>query len=852
MPKATRGTTKAQGKKPLADYAAKRDFSKTQEPAPRAGQGAKHRAKTLSFVIQKHAARRLHYDLRLELDGVLKSWAVTRGPSLAAGEKRLAVQVEDHPLDYGDFEGTIPKGEYGGGEVIVWDRGTWTSMGDPHRGLEKGHLEFALVGEKLHGRWHLVRMRSRRGESKPQWLFIKAEDDYARSGKDAEITDNAPLSVKTGRPIDALKTEDHQPTAASQPRSTSKRAKAHKKRPDPLPDFIEPCLATLVAMTPNDPAMIHEIKFDGYRIQVRCEAGEIKYLSRSGLDYTDKIVPSTLHDEIVSLGWNNVIVDGELIVEGPGGLSDFAALQHALKANARDRLRFMAFDCLFHEGQDVRMRSLSERKTILRDILPESTVFVRYSEDIAQGGTTLLNHACRMGLEGIVSKRRDAPYRSGRGHDWLKSKCVAREEFVIAGFTPSTAMKRAIGALVLGVYEGDRLMPVGRAGSGFSVDTAQALFAAFNTHKRATPPFAVKPETSLARGAVWIEPVFVADIEFRGVTPEGALRHPVFKGLRDDKDPFTVTRQPDKKNERQKNKVKKEISPLTHPERIFWPDVGVTKQGLLDYYEAIFDWMAPHIVGRPLALIRCPDGVGPHCFFQKHAWAGLSQAVQRVRDPSNEEELLVVNDFDGLAAFAQAGVLEIHPWGAKIETIEQPDRVIFDLDPGEGVPWSALIDAAQEIRMRLQNLGCESFVKTSGGKGLHVVIPFEPLHDWATVKDWTHSIATQMAAERPQAYVATIKKSARAGKILIDYLRNGRGATAVAVFSPRARPGAPVSTPLAWDELDAIAPTQFHIGNIFARLDHLKDDPWKNFFTVEQKLPIEKAKRESKKGTQQR
>ena len=836
-------------KKPLADYGAKRDFSKTREPKPSTGKArtkAPRPRAALTFVVQKHAARRLHYDLRLELDGVLKSWAVTRGPSLQPGEKRLAVQVEDHPLDYGDFEGTIPQGEYGGGAVIVWDRGTWSSDGDPHAGLNKGHLVFSLRGEKLRGDWHLVRMRARRNETKPQWLLIKSDDEAARTGPGADITATAPLSVKTGRPIEALA---HPDTSMAKP-ALRKQGRAKRRQKQDLPSFIEPCLASLVNTTPQGANFLHEIKFDGYRIQIHCRDGTIRYLSRSGLDYTDKIVPSALHDEIVSCRWNDTIIDGELIVESASGVSDFAALQNALKKGQRERFIFMAFDCLFHDGKDLRSSPLHERKEILQAILPGHVHRVRFSEEIAEGGKALLDHACRLGLEGIVSKRRDAPYRSGRGLDWVKSKCTTRDDFVIAGFTASTAMRRAIGALVLGVYDRQVLTLVGRVGSGFTSDTAQSLYQLLAAHKRPTPPFEVRPEPSLARGAIWTDPVLVADIEFRGVTPDGALRHPVFKGIRDDKEAKSVKRPSTLKPQQAKAEPRPSQSfPLTHPDRIFWPDVGITKQGLADYYDAIFDWIGPHIIRRPLSLIRCPDGVGSHCFFQKHAWAGLSDIVRRVRDPAGDDEWLMIEKKEGLLAFAQAGVLEIHPWGSRIDHIEQPDRIIFDLDPGEGVTWSALVVAAREIKDRLHDLGRDCFVKTSGGKGLHVVVPIDPDHEWDDVKAWTHDFATRMAADTPQNYVATIKKAARRGKILIDYLRNGRGATAIAAFSPRAREGAPVSAPIAWDELDAIAPSQFHLGNIMSRLDHLKTDPWQDFFKVRQSLPLASRPQKPKKGT---
>lgn len=845
MAKRTVQRAKNKPKAALADYEAKRDFSKTREPRPASRRTAK--TQKLAFVVQKHAARRLHYDLRLELDGVLKSWAVTRGPSLAAGEKRLAVEVEDHPLAYADFEGTIPPGEYGGGEVIVWDHGQWLSEGDPHRGLAKGHLEFELRGQKLKGRWHLVRMRARRNETKPQWLLIKADDTAARSGQEAEITATAPLSVKTGRAIEALRNAEPRKAQARATQASRRHKKAN------LPPFIEPCLASLVDKTPEASGYIHEIKFDGYRLQIRCDGKSIQYLSRSGLDYTEKIVPSPLHDAVMALGLQGTILDGELVVEGPGGVTDFSALQTALKKGDRSALVYMAFDCLFRDNRDMRERPLAERKTLLRDMMrqPDTAPF-RFSDAIATGGAALLAHACRLGLEGIVSKKSDAPYRSGRGSDWVKSKCVTREDFVIAGFTPSTAMKRAVGALVLGAYQGDRLMPAGRAGSGFTVENARQLYDTLSAMRRDASPFVTKPDASWVRQAIWTEPRLVADIAFRGVTPDGALRHPVFKGLRDDKDAHAVKLTQEMTAVTRAKTVETSHVKLTHPERIVWPDAGITKQGLLDYYEAVFPWMKAYITDRPLSVIRCPEGVGEHCFFQKHEWAGLSDAVRRVRDPVSDDEWLVIDDLQGLAAFAQAGVLEIHPWGSLIGMIEKPDLIIFDLDPGDGVLWPAMVAAAREIRDRLSAMKLTSFVKTSGGKGLHVVVPLKPKAEWPDVKAWTHDFAHAMAADSPQSYVATIKKSARKGKILIDYLRNGRGATAVAAYSPRARPGAPVSMPVAWDELDEIAPAQFHMGNSIARLTHQGRDPWEGLFKLKQLLPPLSQPKIAKTGTRRK
>ena len=807
----------------LETYRKKRDFKTTSEP-----KGGKARKSGNSFVIQKHDATRLHYDFRLEMDGVLKSWAVTRGPSLVPGEKRLAVHVEDHPLEYSDFEGTIPKGEYGGGTVIVWDRGTWTPVFDPARGYAKGHLEFELHGSKLSGRWHLVRMHGKPREKRENWLLIKGEDEAARSEGDPDILEEMPKSVKTGRQIADVageapgwssKTGKLDKSAAKS--ETAKQPEAAETSvPDPssfkgarkarLPDFVEPTLATLAPAPPKGERWIHEIKFDGYRLQARIEAGRVKLLTRTGLDWIKKFgkqITAALQD----LPAGTALIDGELVVENAAGASDFSALQADLSADRTDRFIFYVFDLLYLDGYDLQALPLSERKSILQSFVANSSTQIRYSEHFEGDGALIRDHACRLGLEGIVSKLHNAPYRSGRGKSWVKSKCSQNQEFVIAGYVPSTTSRRAIGSLVMGVYNGKNLEHVGRVGTGYSASVAEDLYRRLERIRVPESPFAERLSADAARQVRYVKPQLVAQVEFRAWTADGNLRHAAFRGLREDKPAHEVVRETPKST-RCNIKPQRHTVKLTHPDRIYWPEQGVTKEGLADYYTDVWPYMSPFVVGRPLALLRSPEGITGQSFFQKHAWKGLNPNIALVNDPKDkdDEPLISINDLDGLIGLVQSAVLEIHPWGSTVKDWEHPDMIIMDLDPGDGVAWEKVIEAAHETRQRLEQAGLNAFVKTSGGKGLHVVAPVKPKAAWPEVKAFTKAIADAMAADSPDRYVATITKSKRAGKILIDYLRNQRGTTAVAPYSTRARPGAAVSMPLEWGELTSgIGPAYF-------------------------------------------
>lgn len=826
---------------PLETYHKKRDFSLTKEPRGKAG-GSKGDL----FVVQKHDARRLHYDFRLEMDGVLKSWAVTRGPSLVPGEKRLAVHVEDHPLEYAGFEGTIPKGEYGGGTVIVWDNGQWKPIGDPHKQYKKGHMEFELDGEKLKGRWHLVRMHGKPGEKRENWLLIKGEDEFAREANDPDILEEEPQSVKTGRVI--AEVEDEAPGWSSKTGPIAKtRVAKEKAQPLPklakkaaMPQFIEPQLATLVSAAPKGSRWIHEIKFDGYRIQAHVSNGNVVLYSRSGLDWTEKFGQAITKD-ILATGVDNAILDGEIVVESGAGLSDFSALQNDLSEGRSDRFAYYLFDLLYLNGSDLRQVPLVERKALLAKLISPSMVTLRYSEAFDADGEAVLNNACGLGLEGIVSKLSEGLYSSGRSKDWRKSKCIGRQEFVIAGFVPSSATRDAIGSLLLGVQEKRGLVSVGRVGTGFSVKLAKDLYKKLNAMRQEKSPFATTLTAEEKCGAIFVKPQLVAEIEFRAWTADRRLRHASFRGLRDDKAAKEVILEKSAMPARPEKAAPEEADvKLTHPDRVYWPKEGITKQGLADYYAEVWPRIEPFIINRPLALLRCPTGIDGQHFFQKHAWKGLNEHIVEVDDPSekDEEPYIAIKDFDGLIGLVQAATLEIHPWGSTLKNWELPDILTMDLDPGDGVAWERVVEGAFETKERLEKHGLTTFVKTSGGKGLHVVVPLKPKADWESLKAFTKAIADEMAADSPDRYVSTISKAKRKGKILIDYLRNQRGMTAVAPYSPRARPGAAVSMPLAWNEVSpAIGPTHFTILNTPTRLAALKNDPWEDFRKAAKPLP---------------
>jgi bifunctional non-homologous end joining protein LigD len=889
-------------------YRKKRKFDVTPEP-----RGAAARTKGNQFVIQKHAARRLHYDLRLELDGVMTSWAVTRGPSLVPGEKRLAIHVEDHPIEYNTFEGTIPQGEYGGGTVMIWDRGRWYPEGDPHAGLKKGHLDFRLEGEKLRGRWHLVRMHGRAAEKKEPWLLIKSKDEAARSANDSDILEDEPRSVVSGRSIPEIAegkgrkriwhsnksvkenvkagatkrngsvTRKAATARARSPRSAAPKAGAKKRsskakdkgsRPHgaPLPDFVPPSLATLRAVAPSGEGWVHEIKFDGYRIQARLDHGEVRLLTRKGLDWIDKF--PNIAATVGKLPARTALIDGEIVVEDEKGLSSFSGLQAALKAGERDRFVYYVFDLPHVDGRDLTNLPLIERKVELARLVGTSQRGpIRYSKHVEDDGARVLEHACELSLEGIVSKREDAPYRSGRSETFVKSKCANAQELVVGGYSPSSVLPKAIGALVVGYYDHGRLVYAGRIGTGYSQAVARDLLKRLHPLEIDQPPFDQIPRVEARRRDVrWVEPRMVIEAQFRGWTADGLVRQAAFKGVREDKPPREVFREmPVVTNAKASDMSKSRIAAkaakamtktskprpsarktsssagvkarsegdvrFTHPDRVYWVDVGVTKQDLADYYRSVWDWMAPQVVGRPLALVRCPEGTKGQCFFQKHASAGLSEKNLHIVTDSKGRQIIAVDDLDGLLSLVQAGVLEVHVRGSTIDHLDVCDRIVFDIDPGDGVSWAEVVAAARDVRERLAAIELESFVKLTGGKGLHVVLPIDGT-DWDTAKNFAQAVALAMNADDPERYVAKITKSLRKGKIFVDYLRNSLEQTSVAAYSTRAREGAPVSVPVTWEGLGRTkGGNQYTVISLGKRLAELNQDPWKDIGRVKQKLP---------------
>jgi bifunctional non-homologous end joining protein LigD len=667
-------------------------------------------------------------------------------------------------------------------------------------------------------------------EKRENWLLIKGDDDSARGEDDPDILEERPESVKTGR-----RTEE---VAGEAPGWSSKTGRIEKRsilraRRAPMPEFVPPQLATLKTQAPGGAGWVHEIKFDGYRLQARIEGGKARLLTRGGLDWTDRF-GAAVPEALASLPAQQAIIDGELVVEGSGGTSDFSALQADLSAGRTDRFAFFAFDLLYLDGTDMRGAALVDRKAALARLLAGAHEPLRLSEHFDEDGEIVLRHACRLSLEGVVSKRESSSYRSGRGRDWIKSKCGDRQEFVIGGFTRSSTSDGAIGSLALGVFDAGKLRYVGRVGTGFSRVVAEDLYNRLTAIERKTSPFAAGLDAAARRDLTFVTPNLVAEVEFRTWTADGRLRHAAFRGLREDKPAREIVQEAPAGVERAGQPA---VAPskvvLTHPDRIYWKDAGVTKQGLASYYAQVWRFMAPHVVGRPVALLRCPTGTAAQCFFQKHGWKGMSGEILIRRDPlddSDDNTLIAIDGLDGLVGLVQGGALEIHLWQATLDELERPDQIVIDLDPGEGVAWTAMTDAAREVRERLKRAKLEAFVKTTGGKGLHVVAPLAPKAGWDKVKAFARGIADAMQADDPDRFIAKATKSERAGRIFVDYLRNGRGATAIAPYSPRARAGATVAMPLGWDELDpGITSGHFTVANAVARLDNLRADPWEDF-----------------------
>jgi bifunctional non-homologous end joining protein LigD len=877
--------------KQLARYQSMRDFNITAEPS--GNESGPEVFPELPFVIQKHAATRLHYDFRLGWNGVLKSWAVTKGPSYFPGDKRLAVQVEDHPMAYGGFEGIIPKGQYGGGTVMLWDRGTWEPHVDVDEGLKKGSLKFSMHGEKMKGNWALVRMGGRAAnEAKPNWLLIKEHDELERPQGDAAITESAPDSVLSGRDIDAIArdgdrvwqsnrsqpngTKDAETQAAksmtsdkpAQPvakPSTVKQKRLATYPRESIPEFVAPQLASLAKTPPAGDRWIHELKLDGYRIQARIDrkASSVRLLTRTGLDWTYRM--KSIADAALALPVDTAIIDGEVVVLSPDGNSNFADLQTAFQEGTKHDLIYFAFDLLHLNGHNLRDLPLVQRKRLLEELLPDTgNNTVRLSQHISGNVTDIFNKACELGTEGIVSKLASGKYVSGRSNGWLKLKCYQEQELVIGGFTLPSNGIHGVGALLLGYYKGGTLVYAGRTGTGFTQKTHRLMRDRLDELRMKQSPFVSVP-SGAGRGAIWVKPELVAQVSFSNWTADDVVRQASFKGLREDKPAKSVQREeakvdpkdlPSPSNPRSTDAqdVRPAKTPqshtqpsklsirLTHPDKILDPSSGVTKQGLANYYFTVSLSMLPYLIDRPLTLVRCLDGSGKPCFYQKHKNQMLSDGFGTVNVPDKKtgkpEPYITLSDPSAIAELAQIGVLEVHPWGSRNESLEQPDRIIIDLDPDEAIDWKTIAESALDVRRRFKSLGLKSFVKTTGGKGLHVVVPIRPEHRWPEVKQFAHDFVLAMEEDAPSLFLTKMTKVARKGKIYLDYLRNERGATAVAPFSPRARAGLPVALPLAWNELGSIESPRFLVSEFDEWKKRLKRDPWKELPTLEQSLQL--------------
>ncbi|KWR91256.1 DNA ligase D [Cupriavidus sp. IDO] len=819
---------------PLSKYRKKRDFNVTPEPAPHAG-GPSAEGQHLSFVVQKHWSGRLHYDFRLELDGVLLSWAVPKGPCYDPQEKRMAIHVEDHPIGYASFQGIIPPKQYGAGKVIVWDHGTWEPVGDPREGIQTGKLVFQLHGEKLAGRWELVRI-SKSEDKQDQWMLFKKRDEWARSLAEYDVVKALPDSV-VDKPLGPI--EEREPKSNPRPSlGVEPEADLTLAVATTLPATLEPQLATPAASLPKGNGWIVETKFDGYRLLARVDKGRVKLFTRGGHDWTSKL--KTLAAELKDLSASSAWLDGEIVVL-KDGLPDFNALQNAIDAARGESIVYFLFDLIYLDGKDLRKVPLSSRRALLARLVGEPGERIRISEHFDAPPTQVFKAACDLGLEGLMFKRHDAPYVSTRTQTWLKAKCTLRQEFVICGFTNRAGAPQEVGSLLLAYHDDDKLRHAGSVGTGWDAKTARDLWARLKALEVPSPSFdpkAVKPRRWSRRtvgSEHWVQPVLVAEVAFAEWTADGLVRQASFKGLRTDKPASGITREAAKTaaSAPAPSAVK-----VTHPERVIDPSTGMTKLDLVRYYESVADWMLPHLKDRPLSLLRAPNGIIEELFFQKHPESKMPGLKEH--DPTlwpGHGALLTVDNMDALVSAAQMNVVEFHTWNSTVGRLDRPDRVIFDLDPGEDLKWSHMQEAALLVHTLLTELGLKAWPKTSGGKGLHVVVPLAPRLDYDTVKGFARTFVVHIAKSIPQRFSAVPGPANRKGKVFVDYLRNGMGQTTVAAFSARARPGLGVSMPVTWEQLMSLkSGAQWTVATAREYLSFQTGDPWAEFWSTSQTL----------------
>lgn len=839
----------------LDDYNRMRDFSATSEPAAERRRGKKSAGDhALQFCIQKHDASHLHYDFRLELDGALKSWAVPKGPSLDPKVKRLAVHVEDHPLDYATFEGSIPEGHYGAGDVIVWDRGVWIPLEDPEKAYAKGKLKFELQGEKLAGVWNLV--RTHMPGKKEQWFLIKHQDSAARPQSDYDVLVAEPDSVLSERTIvdkPSLSAKQVKPLKASSkaPRkpASGKLAGAHKAR---IPAQLKPQLATLVESAPEGDWQ-YEIKFDGYRIMARIDQDEVQLFTRNGHDWTHKLPKQA--QALATLGLESAWLDGEMVVADADGVPDFQALQNAFDSGRSENIVYYLFDLPYLNGVDLREVPVEERRAALATVLKtHQDPLLRFSEAFDETPQALLNSACQMRMEGLIGKRLGSPYVSRRSSDWIKLKCKHRQEFVIVGYTDPKGARSSFGALLLGLHDRDsgELRYAGKVGTGFNETTLKSILAQLKPLRVKKPAVASPPTGFEAKGVHWLKPSLLAEVAFAEMTQDGSVRHAVFHGLREDKPAKDIT---EERAKPMKTSKAQSTAPsqtdladgkvrITHPDRVIDASSGTTKMQLAEYYASVAEWILPQLKDRPVALVRAPDGIAGELFFQKNAENLAIPGIRTLDKELTGQPVMLINNAEALIGAVQMSTVELHTWNATTTDLDKPDRFVLDLDPDPALPWKSMVEATALTLTVLDELGLKAFLKTSGGKGIHLVVPLTRKHGWDEIKDFSHAIVTHMAKLLPERFSAVSGPKNRVGRIFIDYLRNGLGATTICAYAARTREGLPVSVPLFREEVGEIkGADQWNVRNVHERLAEVGDEPWADLKKTRQSITAEMRKR---------